>query len=435
MNTIAEVRLWDTRIGAVQLISGRNLGVFQYDKDFLASNIEVAPLQMPLVATPYSFPELSKDTFHGLPGLLADSLPDTFGNAVILAWLAQEGRPQSDFNAIDRLCYTGTRGMGALEYYPLIEANQPSAVLHVDRLVELASQVLETRKSMSVLFDPKDMDLDKHAFKQILQVGSSAGGARAKAIIAYNPKTHETRSGQVPAPEGFTYWLLKFDGITGNGDKDVSDTKGFTLIEYAYSLLAKTCNITMAECRLFSENGRNHFMTKRFDRLDDGQKIHMQSLGAMAHFDYNLPDAYSYEQAFQVMSRLGIGQKSIEQFFRRMVFNIVARNQEDHVKNISFLMDRQGTWSLAPAYDLTYSYRPNSKWVSKHQMSMQGKRDQFTLEDFKGCGKQVNLVRGRALAIVQEVCEAVKSWKDIAQNVGIEDSTSEYIYNQFRLYK
>ncbi|NBK23812.1 MAG: type II toxin-antitoxin system HipA family toxin, partial [Spirochaetia bacterium] len=236
MNTIAEVRLWDTRIGAVELAPGQNLGVFQFDKDFLASNIEISPLRMPLSAMPYSFPELSKASFHGLPGLLADSLPDAFGNAVIQAWLAHQGVQESEFNAIDRLCYTGTRGMGALEYYPLMEADQSSSLLHVGRLVELASLVLEKRKSVSVFLDPNDSDLDSKAFKQILQVGSSAGGARAKAVIAYNPKTHETRSGQVPAPAGFEYWLLKFDGITGNGYKDVSDSKGFTLIEYAYSL-------------------------------------------------------------------------------------------------------------------------------------------------------------------------------------------------------
>ncbi|HKL58757.1 MAG TPA: type II toxin-antitoxin system HipA family toxin [Sphaerochaeta sp.] len=434
MNTIAEVRLWNTRIGAVELVPGQNLGVFQFDKDFLASNIEVSPLRMPLSAMPYSFPELSKGTFHGLPGLLADSLPDAFGNAVIQAWLAQQGVQESEFNAIDRLCYTGTRGMGALEYYPLMEADQSSSLLHVGRLVELASLVLEKRKSVSVFLNPNDSDLDSKAFKQILQVGSSAGGARAKAVIAYNPKTHETRSGQVPAPAGFEYWLLKFDGITGNGDKDVSDSKGFTLIEYAYSLLAKECNITMADCRLFSENGRNHFMTKRFDRLDDGQKVHMQSLGALAHFDYNQSDAYSYEQAFQVMDRLNLGQKSREQLFRRMVFNIVVRNQDDHVKNISFLMDRTGTWSLAPAYDLTYSYRASSKWVSRHQMSMQGKRDHFTLEDFKECGKRVHLVRGRAQAIVEELSDAVQAWKQIAHEVGVEKETMEYIYKQFRLF-
>lgn len=434
MNTLAEVRLWDTRIGAVQLIPGRDIGVFQFDRDFLASNIEVSPLRMPLSAMPYSFPELSKGTFHGLPGLLADSLPDAFGNAVIQAWLAHQGVQESEFNAIDRLCYTGTRGMGALEYYPLMEADQSSSLLHVGRLVELASLVLEKRKSVSVFLDSNDSDLDSKAFKQILQVGSSAGGARAKAVIAYNPKTHETRSGQVPAPAGFEYWLLKFDGITGNGDRDVSDSKDFTLIEYAYSLLAKECNITMADCRLFSENGRNHFMTKRFDRLDDGQKIHMQSLGALAHFDYNQSDAYSYEQAFQVMDRLNLGQKSREQLFRRMAFNIVARNQDDHVKNISFLMDRTGTWSLAPAYDLTYSYRASSKWVSRHQMSMQGKRDHFTLEDFKECGKRVHLVRGRAQAIVEELSDAVQAWKQIAHEVGVEKETMEYIYKQFRLF-
>lgn len=429
MKAIAEVRLWNTRIGAVELIPGQNLTVFQFDKDFLASNIEVSPLTMPLSAKPYSFPELSKASFHGLPGLLADSLPDAFGSAVIQAWLAQEGVQGSEFNAIDRLCFTGTRGMGALEYYPNRETDQSSSLLHVDRLVELASLILEKRKSVSVFLDPHDS-----AFKQIRQVGTSAGGARAKAVIAYNPITHETRSGQGPAPTGFEYWLLKFDGIMGNGDGDVPDSKDSTLVEYAYYLLAKQCNITMSDSRLLSENGRNHFMTKRFDRLDDGQKVHMQSLGALAHFDHDEPEAYSYEQAFHVMSCLGMGQKCREQLFRRMAFNIVARNQDDHVKNISFLMDKKGAWSLAPAYDLTYSYRASSKWVSHHQMSMQGKRDHFTLEDFKECGKRVHLVRGRAQAIVEEISDAVQTWKQIAHEVGIEEETTEYIYKQFRLF-
>ena len=435
MNNIAEVKLWNTRIGAVQLVPGQTFGVFQFDKDFLDSGIEVAPLTMPLSPKPYSFPALSRDSFHGLPGLLADSLPDAFGNAVIQAWLDQRGIHPSEFNAIDRLCYTGTRGMGALEYYPLIEENQPSSLLHVDRLVELASQVLEKRSTVSVFFDPNDENLDKKAFKQILQVGSSAGGARAKAVIAYNPKTHETRSGQVPAPAGFEYWLLKFDGINSNGDRDVQDSKGFTLIEYAYYLLAKACNITISDCRLFSENGRNHFMTKRFDRTDDGQKLHMQSLGALAHFDYNQPDTNSYEQAFHVMERMGLGQKSTEELFRRMTFNIIARNQDDHVKNISFLMNQQGIWNLAPAYDLTYSYRASSKWVSHHQMSMQGKRSDFTLEDFKECGKRIHLVRGRAEAIVDEISEGVLGWRQIAHDIGIDESIIKYIHSQFRFLK
>lgn len=432
MSELAEIRLWDTRIGAVQMEN--DIGIFQYDKDFLSSHIEVSPLMMPLNARPYRFPELLNTSFHGLPGLVADSLPDSFGNAVINEWLSRQGKQASSFSPIDRLCYTGTRGMGALEFFPLLENPKESSVLHLESLVELASQVMTNRNSLSVQYDPKNDETNSKAFTQILQVGSSAGGARAKAIIAYNPKTQEIRSGQVQAPEGFEYWLLKFDGVTNNGDKGFVDGKGFGLVEYAYYLMAQNCSLIMSKCRLLPENGRNHFMTKRFDRTDAGQKIHMQSLGSLAHFDYNLPGAYSYEQAFQVMERLQLDKKAVEQFFRRMAFNIITRNQDDHVKNISFLMNRQGVWSLAPAYDVTFSFNSESKWVRHHQMSMNGKTNDFTLEDFKECGKAMKLVRGRAESIVKDIEESIRKWPEIASQVGISEQMITYIQNQFRIF-
>ena len=367
MSTLAEVRLWGRTIGAVALEDGQEAASFEYDRAFLRSGIEVAPLAMPLAPRVYSFPALSAGTFHGLPGLLADSLPDRFGNALVDAWLATQGRSPESFNAVERLCYTGTRGMGALEFAPASGPRvRQASILHIDRLVELASAALRARDGLPGSFAADDR---AGALRDILLVGTSAGGARAKAVIAWHPETNEVRSGQVRAGEGFGYWLLKFDGVSNNRDKELADPQGFGAIEYAYYRMAIDCGIRMSECRLFEEGGRRHFMTRRFDRLPDGGKLHMQSLGALAHLDFNQAGAHSYEQALLVLRRLGRAPAEIEQLFRRMVFNIVARNQDDHVKNIAFLMDRSGTWSLAPAFDMTYSYQPEGKWTSSHQMT------------------------------------------------------------------
>jgi len=432
MSTLAEVRLWGRTIGAVVLQENSPYAAFEYDPAFAQSGIEVAPLVMPLSRTVYRFPQLPLETFHGLPGMLADSLPDRFGNMLINAWLAQQGRSPQSFNAVERLCYTGTRGMGALEFYPVAEFGKFSSErLEIEKLVTLASQVLQQRDKLVLAFDDHDPE---DSLKQILQVGTSAGGARAKAVIAWNPKTNEVRSGQVDAGSGFEYWLLKFDGVQGNRDKELADPAGYGKIEYAYYLMAQKAGITMSKCRLLEENGRSHFMTRRFDRDSDRNKIHMQSLGAVAHFDYNAPSAYSYEQAFFVMRRLGLPMASIEEFFKRMVFNIVARNQDDHVKNIAFLMDKRGTWSLAPAFDVTYSYQKEGRWTRSHQMSMNAKRDNFVPEDFIECGKNVNLVGGRAIAIVREVCEVVQQWEEFAEEAGVSKHQSQAIQKTFRLF-
>ena len=303
MNTVAEVQLWGTRIGAVSLPEGETRAKFQYSDDFLVSGIELSPLVMPLSSRVYSFPSLSRETFHGLPGLLADSLPDRFGNALIDSWLTRQGRSSESFSAVERLCYTGKRGMGALEFLPSTgPETRQSQLLDVDQLVSLASQILAEREALHVVL--ADDQSDKSALSQILRVGTSAGGARAKAVIAWNPGTNEVRSGQTQAPPGFEYWLIKFDGVESNRDKDLDDPKGFGAIEYAYHLMAAAAGITMAECRLLEENGRRHFMTKRFDRKPDGQKLHMQSLGALAHFDYNTAGAHGYEQAFSAIRSL-----------------------------------------------------------------------------------------------------------------------------------
>ena len=386
---------------------------------------------MPLSRRLYRFPELSRPTFLGLPGLLADSLPDKFGNALIDAWLASQGRQPGSFNAVERLCYTGERGMGALEFAPAIgpKAKQTTHI-EVSRLVELASEVLTHRNDLQASFAVEGRE---EALRDILRVGTSAGGARAKAVIAWNPETNEVRSGQVQAGKGFEYWLLKFDGVSGNKDKELEDPKGFGLIEYAYSLMALDCGIEISECRLFKENGRSHFMTRRFDRLATGEKLHMQSLCALAHYDFNMAGAYSYEQALLVMRQLQLPMQAIEQLFRRMAFNIVARNQDDHVKNIAFLMNKAGEWSLSPAFDITYSFNPSGEWTASHQMTMNGKRDHFTLEDFIACARTASMKRGRAAKILAEVQATVAQWPSFAETAGVPEGVREKIQRTLNL--
>ena len=423
--------MWGRTIGAVALEGGGAPASFQYDPGFARSGIEVSPMTMPLSDRVYTFPDLSRPTFHGLPGLQADALPDRFGNALIDAWLATQGRTPESFNAVERLCYTGARAMGALEFAP---ATGPkplrSAKIRIDALVDLASEILTHRTDLRASFGDSGR---ADAPEDLLRVGTSAGGARAKAVIAWNEDTHEVRSGQVDASEGFGYWLLKFDGVSGNKDKELDDPKGYGAIEYAYYRMATAAGLTMSECRLLEENGRRHFMMKRFDRLPGGGKLHLQSLGALAHYDFNSAGAHSYEQALRVIVRLGLPMEVVEEQFRRMAFNIIARNQDDHVKNIAFLMDKSGRWSLSPAYDMTFSYNPTGTWTASHQMSMNGKRDGFSLEDFRACAGTVSMKRGRAEAIVEEVRSAVLRWSDFAEDAGVAPAWRDRIAAEVRM--
>ncbi len=416
MSVAAQVILWGTHIGTVALIDGEDVASFEYDRDFLLSGIQLSPLEMPLARRVYSFPALARESFHGLPGLLADSLPDKFGNAVIDAWLDSQGRPRGSMNAIERLCYTGVRGMGALEFQPTVGPDPAkSEQLDLDHLTKLAQDVLNSRRGIQI-------SQDEEAMAQIIRVGSSAGGARAKALIAWNEQTGDIRSGQVNAGEGYTYWLLKFDGMDGNADKEDDDAPCYTRIEYAYHLMAVDAGIQMSECRLYEESGKYHFLTKRFDRTDSGGKLHMQSLGAIAHFDFNRAGAHSYEQAVDVARGLGLGQAEVEQLYRRMVFNVMARNNDDHVKNISFLMNQRGVWSLAPAYDVTYAYNPHGAWTGSHQMSENGKRDGITYEDLIACAGHMSISARRAKAIVGDVRRSVKGWRGYADKAGLEET-------------
>ena len=431
MTTLAEVRLWGRRIGAVALEDGADVAIFAYEPAFIGSGIQVAPLMMPLGPGVFSFPDLNPRSFHGLPGMLADSLPDKYGNILIDAWLATQGRSPESFNAVERLCYTGVRGMGALEFAPA-QGPRPrrAAKIKIDDLVALASEVLTHRNDLRTSFaDEAKAD----ALRDILRVGTSAGGARAKAVIAWNAATNEVRSGQIEAGDGFDYWLLKFDGVRGNLDKELEDPQGYGAVEYAYAQMAAAAGVTVAEHRLLEEGGRRHFMSKRFDRLPGGGKLHTQSLAALAHYDFNDQNAYSYEQALFTMRQLSLPMSALEEQFRRMAFNIIARNQDDHVKNIAFLMDRAGVWTLSPAFDITWSHNPDGDWTHRHQMSMNGKRDEFTLEDFLACAKTASLNRGRVVAILKDIQSAVEAWPRFAEDAGVGEDWRRAIDPTLRL--
>jgi len=413
----------------VTWVADRGIGRFQYTPEFVASGIEIAPLQMPLRETPYEFPDLDRGTFKGLPGLLADSLPDRFGTALINAWLTSQNRSEASFNPVERLCYTGRRGMGALEYRPA--GTGPSTrmrKIEVDQLVALSNRIVRDRDNLAGHLTGED---DAGDIEDILQVGTSAGGARAKAVLAWNERTGAFRSGQTVAGQGYTRWLMKLDGVSGN--RELADPKGFGRIEYAYHLMAKQAGIIMMPCRLHEEGGRAHFMTRRFDRTDEGDKLHYQSLGALQHFDFNMAGAYSYEQALQTIRSLALPAEDVEQQVRRALFNIIARNQDDHVKNIGFVMDKEGEWRLAPAFDMVYSYNPQGTWTSRHQMSLNGKRDGFALSDLVAFGEFAGLKERKAKAVMHNILDAVRCWGAFAEQANVHDEHVIKIQHTLRL--
>lgn len=414
----AEVILWGERIGAIAWDERRNMAVFRYDENFASKSIEPSPLMMPVVRNKnYEFPELRSNTFSGLPGLLADALPDAFGRALLDKWLVSVGK--SFANPIERLCYQGKRGMGALEFVPAY-ANylENSEKLEIDSLIAVANQVLQNKEAFSTNLK----DDAQEAIANIIRVGTSAGGQRAKAVIAYNDATGEVRSGQTTAPEGFDYWLIKLDGVT---NKELGDPTHFGEIEYVHSLLAKAAGINMTECRLYREHDRAHFMTRRFDRVN-GHKLHMQTLCGLAHYDFNMLHAYSYEQAFGIMRRMRLTYPEAEELYRRMVFNVVARNQDDHTKNISFLMNRRGEWRLSPAYDMSWAYNPRGGWTATHQMSINNKWDNITRDDLLSVAYEMNVKRAKL--IIDKVVDAVSRWPQFAkENSDIPQATIDAI--------
>ena len=423
MITACEVYLWGTRIGVIYQNDYLSAGRFEYDDKFLSSGIELSPFMMPLSRNIYSFPELIRlDAFHGLPGLFADSLPDKFGNSVIEQWLLNHGRSISSFSAIERLCYTGKRGMGALEYVPATDLASSYEDIDVTDMVDLASEVL-ANKEKTVL------DQNKAATAQLIDIGSSAGGARAKAVVSWNPETGKIKSGQIDAGDGFGQWIIKFDGVNKNGDHGLVDKKQYSLIEYAYYLMAIDSGIDMTECRILSKDGLNHFMTKRFDRIN-GKKIHVQTLAALKHLDYNQPGSGSYEVYADCARRLGIGKEGIKQLYRRMVFNVLSANCDDHVKNFAFLMDRKGEWRLSPAYDLTFAYNPNNKWISEHQMRINNKSHGITDSDLVQAGINMNLTKEYCISVFEEISRVVNNWDEYAMKAGISEERSEEIRNE-----
>lgn len=425
MATLAKVLLWGTTIGAVSWDQAKGCATFQYSEALQGAGIKPSPLTMPVSSIPYTFQSLNIESYQGLPGMLADALPDKFGNAVIDQWLARQGRDASDFNPVERLCYMGQRAMGALEFQPTIGDNQASPTeIDVAALTSLASEILQARSMDIALSSGR---LDTKAMTQILEIGTSAGGARAKALIAWNQRTGSIRSGHIAPEPGYEYWLLKFDGVSENSDNELADPQGYGRIEYAYSELAKAVGIEMTQCQLIEEGGRAHFVTKRFDRDKNGSKTHMQTLCALGHYDYQLPGGTSYEQAFKLCSQLGLPMHDKLQLFSRMVFNVAMCNRDDHTKNISFLMDRKGVWRLSPAYDLMFAYNPKGAWTAKHQMSINAKQEAISREDLLACAKSAGLNLSKCKKLIDSIIKEARNWPAYAQKAGVKARKIESI--------
>jgi serine/threonine-protein kinase HipA len=419
----AYVNIWDKRAGAIAWDTATGTGSFEFEPSFIRNGWNLSPLMMPIQESRnriYSFPELrSSLAFKGLPGLLADALPDRYGNEIINNWLTRRGRPSNSLNPVEMLCFIGKRGMGALEFEP----NEPkisdrSVKIEISELVKIANDILTGRQD----FTTNLSDNEEKALLDILKISTSAGGARAKAVIAYNARTGEVRSGQLTAPKGFSHWIIKFDGVA---DSQFGAAHGYGRVEMAYHLMAKDSEIEMTECRLLEEDGRAHFMTRRFDREPDAAKIHVQSFCAMQHYDFNDVNSYSYEQLFETMRILGLPYPDAEQLYRRMVFNVLARNCDDHTKNFAFLMDQTGTWKLSPAFDLCYSYRPGSVWVSQQSLSVNGKRNNITRDDFLSVARQMNIKK--AAQIIAQTNEVVGQWLEYAEEVKMDSRLKDAI--------
>ena len=418
MVDVAKVRLFGMDMGTFRWDESYNVARFEYDKEFTTKGIEPSPIMMPVQeGRIYSFGNLDRDTFNGLPGMLADSLPDTYGRALFDQWLTLTGRTSG--NPVETLCFLGQRCMGALEFEPATgPTTDENMRFEINALVDVAREALSKKESFGV-----NLDADKKtAIAEILRLGTSAGGQRAKAIIAFNKETGEVRSGQVDAPEGFDYYLIKLDGVSA--EAGFKETENYGRLEYSFSELVKRCGIDMTECSLIEENGRAHFLTKRFDR-ENGKKVHMQTLCGIAHYDFRLLRGYSYEQAFNVMRRLRLPYSQAQEMFRRMVFNVIVRNQDDHTKNISFLMNQNGQWRLSPAYDMGYAYNPSGTWTKTHQMSINGKFEDLTRKDLLECATANNIKN--APEIIDQICEMASGWPELAKECGVPQNMIDAI--------
>lgn len=421
MITTAFIHLWGKRVGAVAWDSDTGVASFEFDSAFAENGWDLAPIRMPVESsqTIFSFPEIRDSSFKGLPGLLSDVLPDKYGSTLINAWLARHGRPANSLNPVEMLCYIGKRGMGALEFEPAKQKGKNTTTkIELDSLIDMAAKILSGRQDFITNLTANE----EKALVDILKIGTSAGGARAKAIIAYNPSTREVRSGQADAPKGFSQWLIKFDGVT---DNQLGVTAGYGRIEMAYHLMTKDCGIEMSECRLLEENGRAHFMTRRFDRPDGNEKVHVQSFHAMQHYDFNDVLSFSYEQLFQTMRQLRLPYPQAEELFRRMVFNVIARNCDDHTKNFSFIMNKSGEWKLAPAFDICHAYRPESTWVSQQSLSVNGKRKDITVTDMLAVAQNMSIKKPES--IIEQINAVVKKWREYADRMKVKEDLRDAI--------
>lgn len=434
MENLAEVRLWGQLVGALAYDPRSKISTFEYAPEWIKAGIEIAPLRMPLSSQKYQFPSLNSETYKGLPAVFADTLPDDFGNAVINAWLARQGRDSDDFTAIERLLYTGDRAMGAIEFAPAIEQAAAIENLDISSLVAMAQQVLDQRQALNTSLEQEQHN--NESMLPLFQIGTSAGGARAKALIAVNQDRTEFRSGQVDAPAGFEHYLLKFDGVEEHksNNQTFGDPQGFGRMEYAYYLMAVDAGITISPSELLIEGKRAHFMTKRFDR-DGNTKHHVVSLCAMDHADYKKAGAYSYEQLLSVARQLQLPRKDAIEIYRRMVFNVIARNHDDHTKNTSFILDNaQSQWRLSPAFDLAYSYKKGSPWVNAHQMSLNGKRDDFIRDDLLAIASLIGNFKKQAMQIIDDITDVVSQWDDYASQANVFAGLSNEIKQNHRLF-
>ncbi|HAS6257468.1 TPA: type II toxin-antitoxin system HipA family toxin [Vibrio vulnificus] len=430
----------DDLVGAVSFDTEKGLGSFEYDPSFVKKGVELSPIKMPLSNRIYRFPELDFNTFKGLPGLIADSLPDDFGNTVLNAWVASRGRSPSDITPVQRLQYTGRRGMGALEYAPAtkLRSLNASQQVEIQSLVSIAQEILDSRGNFEVELKQNGQD-DREAMMSLLSVGMSAGGARPKAVLAFNEDFTQVRSGQTNVPSGFTHYLMKFDGVSehNKNQETFGDPLGYGAMEFVYHLMANKCGVDMMPCRLLHEGNRRHFITQRFDRIKNS-KVHVQTLNGLAHIDYKKPGSFSYAELFGIARQLKLSAVDAEQLFKRMTFNIIARNHDDHSKNFAFMLKqdrlKKDKWSLAPAYDLAYSYKPGSKWVNSHWMSLNGKRDNFTRSDFYSLEKLSPIFNKRKIDdIIDTTIEHVSTWRQLAEEWDVPKTLIDEIQENLRL--
>jgi serine/threonine-protein kinase HipA len=432
---VIKITYQEHEVGAVSFDTDKGMGAFEYDPSFVKKGIELSPIKMPLSKRIYSFPELDFNTFKGLPGLIADSLPDDFGNAVLNAWVAGQGRSPNDITPLQRLQYTGKRGMGALEYAPATQLRNLNASQQVEikSLVSIAQEILDSRGHFDVELKQHGQE-EREAMMSLLSVGMSAGGARPKAVLAFNEDFTQVRSGQATVPDGFTHYLMKFDGVSehNKNQETFGDPLGYGAMEFVYHLMAKKCGVDMMPCRLLQEGNRRHFITQRFDRMKN-KKVHVQTLNGIAHVDYKKPGSFSYAELFGIARQLKLSAPEAEQLLKRMTFNIIARNHDDHSKNVAFIL-KNDKWSLAPAYDLAYSYKPGSKWVNSHWMSLNGKRDNFSRSDFYSLEKLSPLFSKRKIDdILDETIEHVSSWRNLAEAWDVPKTLINEIHTNLRL--